>query len=117
KRTQTELTDTNGDGNSSFFVLTMGSEFRPTGLRLDDCANRRGDDGSKELDRAHDFVVRHWADGHLREKAVVVKELVLVENLVDHLLRAAHDESAVRRAGGVELLAGRRRPTAFAADT
>ena len=62
------------------------------------------------------LVVRHRADGHLGEKAVVVKELAFVENLVDDFLRAADEERAMWCAGGVEMLARRRRPAALPPD-
>ena len=41
-------------------------------------------------------VVRQRADAHLREEALVAEDLVLEEDLLDHLVGAADDERAAR---------------------
>ena len=64
-------------------------------------------------------VVRHRADADLGEEAVVAEDLVLEEDLLDDLLRAADDERAAGRAQRVELRRAsvggqpRSRPIAF----
>jgi hypothetical protein len=60
--------------------------------------------------------VRDRADAHLREEALVAEELVLEEDLLRDLLRAADDERAARAAEGVELRGRHRRPPALAPD-
>ena len=62
---------------------------------------------AEELDRAQDLLVRHRADAQLEQEAVVPEELVLEEDLLDHLVRAADE---VRAAQG----RGRRRSPAAA---
>ena len=47
--------------------------------------------GTEELDRAQDLVVRHRPDGDLEQEALVLEDLVLEEDLLDHLLGAAHE--------------------------
>jgi hypothetical protein len=72
------------------------------------------DDGrharAEELDGAHDPVVRHGADAELHQEAVVAEELVLEEDLLRHLLRAADEARAAQRPRGLEGGAGERRP-------
>ena len=70
----------------------------------------------EQFDRAHDVRVGHGADAHLGEEAAVPEDLVLLEDLLDHLLRAADHEGALRRAHDVELLARHRRPSPLAPD-
>src|SRR3954454_18800743 len=70
---------------------------------LDLAADDRRDLGAVELDRAHDARVRHRAHAELHEEAVVPEGLVLEENLLDHLLRAADEVRAVEAGAGVEL--------------
>ena len=68
-------------------------------------AHRGRDLGAEELDRAHDVGVRERADAELDQEAVVAEDLVLEEDLLGDLLRAADEVRAAQRAGGVELLA------------
>ena len=49
--------------------------------------------------------VRHRADAELDEEAVVAEDLVLEEDLLDDLLRAADEVRAAQRRGGVVVLA------------
>ena len=60
--------------------------------------------------------VRHGADAHLHQIALVAERLVLAQDFLDHLLRRADREMAARRAAGVEMRARGRRPAALAAD-
>jgi hypothetical protein len=62
-------------------------------------AHGRCDLGAEELDRPHDLRVRHRADAELNEKAVVVEELVLEEDLLDDLLRGADEVRAAPNSG------------------
>ena len=60
-------------------------------------AHGRRDLGAEQLDRAQHPVVRQRADRELDEEAVVAEELVLEEDLLDHLLRAADEVRAAQR--------------------
>ena len=62
-------------------------------------AHDRRDLGAEQLDRAHDARVRQRADAELHEEAVVAEELVLEEDLLDDLLRAADEVRAAQRRG------------------
>src|SRR3990172_7157126 len=57
-------------------------------------ADDRSDLGPEQFDSAQHFVVRHRADGQLQEEPLIAEELVLVEDLVDHLLWAADQQGA-----------------------
>ena len=59
-------------------------------------SNRRRHHGSHQLDRVHDPLVRHRAERHLCEKAIMIEQLVLVQDLVDHFLRAADRQRSAR---------------------
>src|SRR5687768_8735587 len=58
-----------------------------------------------QLDRSHDLIVRQGPDGELDEEPVVLEDLVLVEDLLHDLLRAADEIRAAQRPRGLELLA------------
>src|SRR5215217_7117375 len=89
---------------------TLGGRARE--LPPDDrCDLRR-----EQLDRAHDARMREGPDAHLHEEAVVPEDLVMEEDLLDDLLRAADEVGAPQRARRVELLARHRRPAALPAD-
>src|SRR4051794_7910182 len=60
--------------------------------------------------------MRQRADARLHQEPVVAEELVLEEDLLDHLLRAADDERTPPRAERVEVLALHGRPASLAAD-
>jgi len=96
---------------------------------LDDCwsSGTRGrsaldllaDGGSylcaEELDGSHYPLARYRAYADLRHKAPVSEELVLEEDLLYDLLRAADNERSVGRTTHLELPAPHRRPAALAA--
>ena len=56
-----------------------------------DAAHGGGDLGAEQLDGSHYLIVRHRADADLRHKALLAEELVLEEDLLYYLLRAADD--------------------------
>ena len=60
--------------------------------------------------------MRHGTDAELDQKAVVPEDLVLEEDLLDHLLRAADERGAVQGPRSVEVRPLHRAPAAFAAD-
>jgi len=60
--------------------------------------------------------VRDRADAQLEQEALVAEELVLEEDLLDDVIRAADEARAPQRARGVERFPRQRRPTALAAD-
>jgi len=60
--------------------------------------------------------MRHGADAHLHEIALMAERFVLEQDFLDHLLRAADGEMPTQRTSGVELRARGRRPAAFATD-
>src|SRR4051812_43456738 len=55
-------------------------------------------------------------DAELDQEAVVLEDLVLEEDLLDQLLRAADERCAVERARGLEVLALQRPPAALPTD-
>src|SRR3954447_11990212 len=71
---------------------------------------------AEELDRPHHLVVGHCANRDLQQEPLVAEDLVLEEDLVDHVLRAADEVCAAPRARRVEVLSCHRPPAAFAAD-
>src|SRR5690242_705921 len=86
------------------------------GLAPERLAHGGGDLGAEQLDRVHDLRVRHRADADLREQALVTEDLVLEEDLLDDLLRAADRERAARPPHLIELAPGQRSPATPAAD-
>src|SRR5215212_8516665 len=68
----------------------------------------------EQLDRAQQLVVRHRPDAELREEAIVAEDLVLLEDLLGHLLRAAHEQVPTRLPPSLELLPRQWRPAALA---
>src|SRR5207245_2718860 len=58
----------------------------------------------QQLDRLHHRTVRHTPHIHLRQKSIMPKQLVLVQDLVDDFLGAAHEQRTALRARAVELL-------------
>src|SRR5690606_5086142 len=76
----------------------------------------RRDLGAEQLDRAKHLVMRDGADAELREEAPMTEDLVLEQDLVDDLLRAADEQRAAGAAQRVELLARHGRPAALAAE-
>src|SRR5690606_31894708 len=68
-----------------------------------------------KLDAAHDLVVRHQANRHLQQEAVVTEHLVSRNNLFRHQFGVADEEVAGRPAGMVEMCAVRRPPAPLAA--
>ena len=77
------------------FAKRLGA--RPSALgwqRGELAAHGRRDLGAEQLDRAHDLRVRQRPDAELDEEAVVAEELVLEEDLLDDLLRAADEVRA-----------------------
>ena len=72
--------------------------------------------GAEQLDRAQRLRVGEGADAHLRKEAVVPEQVVLEQDFLHHLLRAADPERPARRAQLVELRAGHRRPPSLAPD-
>ena len=75
---------------------------RPSGARSRPApeliTHDEGDLGTKQLDGAHHLLVGHRTDADLRHKAPVAEELVLEEDILHDLLRAADHERAARRA-------------------
>src|SRR4051794_1783714 len=71
---------------------------------------------AEELDRPHHLVVRHRADRDLQQEPLMPEDLMLEEDLVDHVLRAADEVRAAARARRIEVLSRHRPPAAFAAD-
>src|SRR6478752_7279894 len=63
--------------------------FRTCFAAGDFSADRGGDDRAEEHDRAHDVVMGHGADADLKQEALVVEELVLVEDFLYRLLGTA----------------------------
>jgi hypothetical protein len=57
-----------------------------------DLSHGRGDLGAEQFDGLHHRLVGHRPDRHLRQEALVAEELMLKENLLDHLLRASHQK-------------------------
>src|SRR6202034_1171199 len=55
-------------------------------------------------------------DADVAEEAVVVKQLVVGDDLLRHLLWRAHEQMTLRRAARIELSATHRRPAALAPD-
>src|SRR5215207_2900298 len=87
-------------GGAAFDLLTDGGGYL--------CA--------EQLDGAHHLLVRQRTDADLRHKALVAEELVLVEDFLYNLLRAADDERSARRATHLELPTAHRRPPALLTD-
>src|SRR5437870_942772 len=52
-------------------------------------AHRGRDPAAEQFDRAHGLRVRHGADAHLHQIALMPQLLVLVEDLLDHLFGTA----------------------------
>ena len=65
--------------------------------RAERLAHRGRDLRPEQLDRTHDARVRQRADAELHEEAAVPEDLVLEEDLLDHLLRAADEVRAALR--------------------
>src|SRR5215212_6879934 len=86
------------------------------GSALDLLANGRGYLRAEQLYGTHHLLVRHRADADLRHESLVAKELVLEQDFLHDLLRAADDERPARRAAHLELPTAHRRPSALAAD-
>ena len=61
-------------------------------------------------------IVRKRADGDLAQEPLVPEDLVLEEDLLDHLLWAAGEERSARSAERVELRSADRSPTSLTAD-
>ena len=82
------------------------------------CAHARGATFVPEqLDRAHRLRVRHGADAHLHQIALVAERLVLAQDFLDHLLAGCRRrDGRAAMQPGVELRARGRRPAALAAD-
>ncbi len=60
--------------------------------------------------------MRHRAERGLNQHAIMCKQLVFVQNLVDHLLRGAYQQRAAQLTLRVKLPACGRRPAAITAD-
>ena len=60
--------------------------------------------------------MRHRPDAHLQQKPLISEDLVLAQDLVGDLLRAAHQQRALGPAHRVELPAPDRQPAAFPPD-
>jgi hypothetical protein len=86
------------------------------GSALDLLADSGGYLCAEQLDGTQHLLVRHRTDADLRHKALVAEELVLEEDFLYDLLRAADEERSARRATHLELPAAHRRPPALAAD-
>ena len=89
---------------------------RRGGCGADRLADQRRDFGSVKLDRPHDLGVRHHADRHLQQEAVVAEKRVLGDDLLGHRLGVADEKGAARRTGLVEMGAACRSPSPLAAD-
>src|SRR5436190_16485768 len=61
--------------------------------------------------------MRQRTDRELDQEPLVPEDLVLEEDLVDDLLRAADDVRAAQIASGLEVLARKRRPAALSPDS
>ena len=61
-------------------------------------AHRRRNLRPEQLDRPHGLRMRHGADAHLHEIALMAERFVLVQDFLDHLLRAADGEMRAQRA-------------------
>src|SRR6266511_2849675 len=85
-------------------------------VRIELLADRGGDLSSKELDGSDGVRVRERTHADLPEEPLVAEDLVLAEDLVDHLLRAAHQERAGGRAQDVELGSADPGPSSLRAD-
>ena len=68
-------------------------------------AHLRRDLGPEQLDRPHHVGVRQRADAHLQQEPVVVEDLVLEQDLLDDLVRAADEVRAAQLVRGEVLLA------------
>ena len=66
----------------------------------------RRDDRAEQLDGVHDLVVGQRPHAHLRQEAPVPEELVLEEDLLDHLRGAPHHQRPARLAHAVVLRRG-----------
>src|SRR5215218_223944 len=86
------------------------------GSALDLLANGRGYLRAEQLYGTHHLLVRHRADADLRHESLVAKELVLEQDFLHDLLRAADDERPARRAAHLELPTAHRRPSTLLAD-
>src|SRR5690606_24277195 len=102
----------------SAFLATGGSWHGPAGRstrRLASPGQRRPDrrrhHRSQQLDRPQHLLVRYRADRHLHQESLTSEQLVLVEDLVDYLLRIAHQKRPVRRALRLEACTRGWRPT------
>src|SRR5690606_20309640 len=79
-------------------------------------ADLRHDFRPEQLDRLHHLVVRQRADAELDQEAIVLEELVLVEDLLRHLRRTADEQRAMQPALRLELAPRRWRPAALLAE-
>src|SRR5690606_8487186 len=96
--------------------LRRGRRRSGASRRTERPAYRRGNFRTEELDRAQDVRVGHGTHGELQEEAVVAEQLVLEEDLVDDLGRAADEVRSAQPPLGVELRARGGRPATLAAD-
>ena len=74
------------------------------GAPFDFGADDRRHLGAEELYRAHEAPVRHRADAELKQKALVAEDLVLKEDLLDYVLRAADEVRSPERRRSIEVL-------------
>src|SRR5688572_4396627 len=61
--------------------------------------------------------MRHWPNAELNQKSLIGEELMLGENLVDHLLGTPDEHSAATGAIGLEPSPGQRRPPSLPPDS
>lgn len=79
-------------------------------------ADDGGDFGAEEFDGVEDLFVGHGAEAELEEEAVVVEELVLVEDFFDDLVGGADEVGTLEGDGLFHLGAGDGGPATFLAD-
>ncbi|MCB8988531.1 MAG: hypothetical protein H6661_12375, partial [Ardenticatenaceae bacterium] len=71
---------------------------------------------AQQLNRVEHPVVGHRADAQLQQESLVLKQLVLEQNLFNHLVGTANEIGTSQQARSVELLARERRPAALPAN-
>jgi hypothetical protein len=77
---------------------------RPSPPRSRLAPDGRSHPSAEELDGAHDLLVRKRAGAELHEKAPVAENLILEEDLFDHLLRTVHEVGSAKGPRPLDLL-------------
>ena len=103
--------DRSGSEVSGYDVAAVGSARRASSRRTAGATSVPNSSIERMI-----FVVRHRPHAELQQAAVVAEDLVLEEDLLDHLLRAADEVRAAERRGRVVVRARHRRPATLAAD-